>query len=150
MPSQPWAVGLLILGVGLGAALQGVINAALSRSTGTVAAAMVSVTGTFLIGLLALVIGLGGSRTGILNILHAPVYLWTGGIFGGLVVLAGILFIPKVGAGTFIVLLVGGLLIGSMILDHVGALGLERHVMTPVRISGSLFVLLGAWLVSFR
>lgn len=150
MPSSTWALAAITLLVGGGAALQGVINAALSRSSGAMGASIVSFTGTFLMGLIVLALGLGGSRGGIVNAAYAPPYLWTGGLFGGAVVLSAVLLIPRVGAATFMVFLVGGLLVGSMLLDHLGVLGLEQHSTTALRVLGGVLVLLGAWLVSSR
>ena len=150
MPSSLWLLAPIILAVGVGAATQGVVNTALSRSTGAVAASFVSVAGTFLLMLIPLALGLGGSRAGIANALHGPPYLWIGGVFGAAVVVSAILVLPKVGVTSYMAFLVAGLLIGSLVLDHAGALGLQKYPVTPVRAAGAVLLLVGARLIAWR
>jgi transporter family-2 protein len=54
---------------------------------------------------------------------------------------------PKVGVGPLLTAAIGGQLIGAIILDHYGLLGLARQPVSVEKIGGVLLVLVGAWLV---
>ncbi|MBI2935620.1 MAG: DMT family transporter [Chloroflexi bacterium] len=140
----------IILAVGAGMATQNMVNTALSRHVSAVGATFISVTGTFIIMIVALALGLGGSRLAIANALHAPPYLWIGGIFGVAVLMSATLLLPKVGGATFVAFLVAGQLIGSLALDQVGAFGLQKFPVTLARVAGAALLLVGARLIAWR
>jgi transporter family-2 protein len=150
MPTSLWILAPIILAVGAGIATQNVVNTALSRYASALGAAFFSVTGTFLVLLVLVLLNAGGSRTMVGNALHAPAYLWIGGIFGVLVLTSAVLLIPRVGAATFIAFLVAGQLIGALVLDQLGAFGLPRFPATWVRVLGVALLIGGARLVLWR
>jgi transporter family-2 protein len=80
----------------------------------------------------------------------APWWSWCGGFIGVMLVVSGILVVPRTGAATFSVVLITGQLIGALIMDHFGWLGLSERPISLSRIAGIIFLLLGIWLVQRR
>jgi bacterial/archaeal transporter family-2 protein len=74
---------------------------------------------------------------------------WTGGLFGAIYIAISILLLPRLGAATVIALVVAGQMIGSLAFDHLGLFGLQVHHVTFPRITGVLFLLVGALLVRY-
>ncbi|MSQ11764.1 MAG: DMT family transporter [Dehalococcoidia bacterium] len=150
MPNSLWLLGPLVLAVGLGGATQAAMNTALSRHTGSLGAAFISVVGSFVVLAAALAIGLAAGRAHLGGATNAPAYLWIGGVFGAVFLVASVLIIPKIGTASFIAFLVAGQLVGSLLLDQVGAFGLPKFEATPVRIIGAALLLVGARLVALK
>lgn len=78
---------------------------------------------------------------------QAPWYFWTGGLMGTIIVGSGLLLAPRLGAATFIGVLIAGQLTGSLLLDHFGALGYPVIRFSATRLLGALFLLLGVVLI---
>lgn len=74
---------------------------------------------------------------------------WTGGLFGAIYIAISILTLPKLGAATVIALLVAGQLIGSLVFDHYGILGVPVHHITGVRVAGAVLLLAGVVLIKW-
>ncbi|MDX2269249.1 MAG: DMT family transporter [Bryobacter sp.] len=77
----------------------------------------------------------------------APWYYWTGGLMGTLIVSSGLVIAPRIGAATFIGVLIAGQLVGSMALDHFGLLGFPVIRLSAGRILGAVLLLLGVYLI---
>jgi transporter family-2 protein len=78
---------------------------------------------------------------------RVPVWAWTGGIFGALFIIAGMVLIPHLGAATFIALLVTGQMITAMAFDHFGLVGLAQRSADLPRIIGAGLLIAGVILV---
>lgn len=78
---------------------------------------------------------------------QAPWYFWTGGLMGTLIVTSGLVISPRIGAATFMGILIAGQLTGSMILDHFGLLGFPVIRMSLSRVAGAGLLLLGVYLI---
>ena len=76
-----------------------------------------------------------------------PWWSWSGGLFGAVYIALGILLVPQLGSATFFALLIAGQMIGSLVFDHFGVLGLPVHSISPIRLAGAGLVFLGAVLV---
>lgn len=74
---------------------------------------------------------------------------WIGGPLGALIVLAGAALLPKLQAGPFICLVVGGQIVCSMALDHFGLLGVPVQPLSVGKIVGALLVVVGVVCVKF-
>ncbi len=72
---------------------------------------------------------------------------WTGGIFGAIYIAISILMLPKLGAATLIALLVAGQMLGSIVFDHFGLLGVPVHQVNPGRVLGALMLVAGVLLI---
>jgi transporter family-2 protein len=129
--------------VGLLAAMQPPINAALARRGGPFSAATVS----FMVGTLALLlITFLVERPNFSGLRSAPTWQYTGGFLGAIFVFSTILLVPRLGATGMIAALVGGQIAGSILLDHFGLFGLARVAPTPARLLGLAFLVLGGLL----
>ena len=77
----------------------------------------------------------------------APWWAWCGGFIWVTMVISGVLVVPKMGAAFFSVAIIVGQMAGALILDHYGLFGLPQRLVTPSRVFGVLFLLLGIWFV---
>jgi bacterial/archaeal transporter family-2 protein len=71
-----------------------------------------------------------------------------GGIIGAVAVVAGLLFIGTVGAGTYAALTVTANLITSILIDHFGWLGVPPHPITLARAIGAVVLVIGVVLIT--
>ena len=128
------------------AALQTPTNAMLARAVNSpVNAALVSfAVGTAALVLVALALGVRPNPAAIRSL---PAYAWAGGLYGAFFVAAAAFAAPKIGLAFFIALLIAGQLAVAVLLDHFGALGLERQAVTPARLFGLAAILIGVVLV---
>ncbi|MBN9008017.1 MAG: DMT family transporter [Rhizobiales bacterium] len=76
-----------------------------------------------------------------------PWWAWTGGVFGAIFIGLGIVLVPKLGAATFIALLIAGQMIGSVVFDHFGWLGLAQRSIDLSRVIGVLLLVAGVLLI---
>jgi len=76
-----------------------------------------------------------------------PWWAWSGGLFGAIFIALAIFLIPKLGAATFIALLVAGQMLCSLAFDHFGLLGIPVHPASLVRLAGAAFLILGVVLI---
>lgn len=72
---------------------------------------------------------------------------WTGGLFGAIFIASAIFSIHRLGAATVFSLIVVGQMIGSLVFDHFGLLGLPRHQIDTPRLIGAGFLVLGVVLI---
>jgi transporter family-2 protein len=71
-----------------------------------------------------------------------------GGLVGAFAVIAGLLFVSKVGAGAFAGLTITANILMSLAVDHFGLFGMEVHVTNIWRVLGSLLMVGGIALVA--
>ncbi|MGD9508571.1 MAG: DMT family transporter [Geminicoccaceae bacterium] len=76
-----------------------------------------------------------------------PWWAWSGGIFGAIFIALAILLLPKLGAATFIALLVAGQMTASVAFDHFGLLGLARRPVDPSRLLGVALLVAGVVMI---
>ena len=74
---------------------------------------------------------------------------WVGGPLGAAIVLAGATLTPRLGAGAFIALVVGGQLVCSVVLDHFALMGLPEQPITPGRLAGVVLVIVGVICIKY-
>jgi transporter family-2 protein len=74
---------------------------------------------------------------------------WVGGPLGAAIVLAGAALTPRLGAGAFIALVVGGQLVCSVVLDHFALMGLPEQPITPGRVAGVVLVVVGVVCIKY-
>jgi bacterial/archaeal transporter family-2 protein len=66
----------------------------------------------------------------------APWWVWTGGLLGAFNVLAPVLLVGRLGTALLFAGIITGQLICSLVVDHLGALGLPHYPVTPARNRG--------------
>ena len=71
-----------------------------------------------------------------------------GGIVGAFAVVAGLLFVDRVGAGPFAAFTVSANVITSVVIDHFGWLHVPQHAITPTRAAGAVLLVAGIALVT--
>jgi bacterial/archaeal transporter family-2 protein len=71
-----------------------------------------------------------------------------GGLIGAFAVVAGLLFVGKVGAGTFAGLTITANILMSLVIDRFGLFGMNMHPLGPWRIVGAGLMVGGIALIS--
>jgi transporter family-2 protein len=71
-----------------------------------------------------------------------------GGLVGAFAVVTGLLFVNRVGAGTFAGLTITANILMSLAIDQFGWLHMERHAMSPGRAVGAVLMVAGIALIS--
>jgi bacterial/archaeal transporter family-2 protein len=142
-------IGFLLLALLAGAMLsvQTGVNVQLRAALGEPAAAALA---SFLVGMLGL---------GVLVLLsRVPVpiatawqrsewWQWIGGLLGACYIVVAIVVAPRLGAATFIAVVVAGQMLGSLVLDHYGWVGFAEHPVSPLRLLGAALIVGGVVLV---
>lgn len=136
------------LAAGIAGAAQASISGALGRRVGTIGAAGLGVVlAAILVVALAVALGRGGS---IVSALHQPLWLWLGGLFGAVIVLAIAYAPPLIGTFATVALLIAGQLAAGALIDAFGWLGSPRIPVTLARVAGLVLVTAGAALTLKR
>lgn len=127
-------------------AVQAPTNAILGKASGSpVVAAFIS----FLVGTVALgaVVAAGSGRLLAPELRTVPWYAWLGGLYGALFVAMAAYGAPKIGVGPLLTAAIAGQLLGAILLDHFGLLGLARQPVGVEKLIGVILVLIGAAMV---
>ncbi|WP_026471514.1 DMT family transporter [Alkanindiges illinoisensis] len=136
---------LLMLGLAGGIALasQAGVNAQLRQYVNSPyqAAFLSFLVGTVILG--AVVMLQTDSRPQLQHLLGMPLWLWVGGLLGAFGVSVSIILAPRLGAVNLTIIIVCGQLLASLVLDHFGWLGFEKHTINWQRIAGALMVMAG-------
>ena len=144
-------MGILLVLVALAAGavlpVQAGVNAAMGRYVGRPEwAAFVS----FAVGLVALGAWLFALRLApppALAVARAPWWAWTGGLLGAFYVSAIVLLTPRLGVAATLALSVAGQMVAALMLDQVGALGLELRPVTGTRLLGAVLLVVSVVLI---
>ncbi|HDS1679446.1 TPA: DMT family transporter [Pseudomonas putida] len=78
---------------------------------------------------------------------QGPWWLWIGGVLGALYVAGAAALTPKLGTAGFLVLVVAGQILTSVIVDHFGLMGVASKPVNLARVAGVLLILGGVLLV---
>jgi transporter family-2 protein len=144
-PAVALALASALVGGAL-AALQTPTNAMVARAVNSpLNAALVSfAVGTAALAVIAFAVG---ERPNLAGVRALPWYAWLGGLYGAFFVTAAAFAAPRIGVAVFVAVLVAGQLLMALLLDHLGAYGLERQPITAARVGGVLLILSGVLLV---
>jgi bacterial/archaeal transporter family-2 protein len=127
-------------------AIQAPTNALLGKASGSpVVAAFIS----FVVGTAALgaAVAAGSGRLLAPGLRGVPWYAWLGGLYGAFFVAVAAFGAPKIGVGPLLTAAIAGQLVGAIVLDHFGLLGLTRQPVSVEKVAGVALVLAGAALV---
>ncbi|MDQ3796445.1 MAG: DMT family transporter [Pseudomonadota bacterium] len=139
---------IFVIGVaGIGLAVQAATNARMSE---IVHAPVLSALINFVVGgiALAIILALGFFGRGTLSRLDTtPWWVWIGGILGALWITVANIAVPRIGTAATFTAVICGQLIGTLVLDTVGLLGVPRIPLSPWRIVGAMLLLAGVLLM---
>lgn len=76
-------------------------------------------------------------------LLGGPWWMWLGGLAGVFYITVALITVPRLGALNFIMAVVVGQLISSLLIDYFGLLGLPRHTPSLQKLLGVSVVLAG-------
>src|ERR1019366_6889284 len=76
-----------------------------------------------------------------------PWWGWVGGTLGAIYILVMVLTAEKVGSGIFVGLTITASILASLVIDHYGLLGFQRHTAGPGRLIGGALMVAGMLLI---
>ena len=137
----------LAAGAGVSFEMQQAVNANLRMSIGSAAwAGFVSyLGGTLCMLIIAFAMREPLPSAGV--VAETNWWAWSGGFFGAVYIAVSILLMPRLGAATFISLLIAGQMLASLIFDHFGLFGVPQHSADPSRLLGVVLLIGGVVLV---
>ena len=137
---------LLAAGAGMCIAVQAVANTRLRHNLDTpdnsLYAAYFSICGTIASATAAMLLLRPAAPTWE-SLRQTQWWNWIGGPLGVLFVLAGAALVREIGAAAFIVLVVGGQLLISLLMDHFALMGLAEQPISWGRVLGAFLVVVG-------
>jgi len=138
---------LAAIAIGGALSLQPPINATMARVLGSpLLSATISISiSLVVVSTLWLVWGKGSGDFAQAKFL--PWWVLIGGVVGVVFVAGSIITAPILGVALFFVCVIAGQLLGSTIIDQIGAFGLEVKPINTMKMVGLGLVLLGAWVV---
>ncbi|HDL5699855.1 TPA: DMT family transporter [Mannheimia haemolytica] len=135
------AVGIL---GGTALATQAAVNGELGRQLGSSLGAATVSFGVGAIGLLLVVLFYEKSLPKLCQPTEGkPFWIWSGGILGSLFILAGVWLVPQIGTGSVVMLVLSGLICGSLLVDKFGLFGITQKPILPLQIIGVTSLLAG-------
>jgi len=88
-----------------------------------------------------------GGMSGLKRLNEVPPHLFLGGILGAIFVGSSLFFIPRMGATAMIAAFITGQLLGSVIIDHYGLMGLAVSPINITKVIGVILLFIGLFLV---
>jgi transporter family-2 protein len=79
----------------------------------------------------------------LVNIIQAPRWIWIGGMVGVVYITGALMLAPKLGAAGFIMAVIAGQMLASIIIDQWGLVGLPQKPVSWSRLTGLGLILLG-------
>ncbi len=131
--------------IGMVMPIQAVLNAELARQLKSpYLGALVSLSvGAVIVALLSLATGGGELR----RLSQVPPQFFLGGLLGAIFVGSSLFLVPKLGATAMVGAFITGQLMGSILIDHFGLLGLTAQPVTASRLFGVILLFTGLLLV---
>ena len=140
---------ILAMVLGVLVTVQPLLNTILARSIGSpYGATTVAIGLACLFGIAFISVFGNGGEISARTLTGVPWWVYLTSVIGVLYVAGGVVVAPVTGAFLFFVCIIGGQLIGSAIMDHLGAFGLPVREFSIQRFAGLALVLGGAILVS--
>lgn len=127
-------------------AVQGTMNASLSKAIGLLEATfIVQLTGTALVTILLFLFKMGKGNWYAWQ--EVPWYSWLGGIIGVAIIYLVAASIPNVGVANATTAIIVGQVLTAIIIDHFGGFGLDRMAFSPQQGIGLVLLAVGAKLL---
>lgn len=151
MPERPYTRGIAfaVLAVGAGALLpiQFALNGRLAEAAGSVilASAISYFVGSLILAALLLTGAFG--RPSVAELRGAPWWSFLGGFVGAWYIASSVYFISVLGATLTMGLVLGGQTFASLLIDHYGFFGVQRHRLSTRRLLAAAVVLVALGLL---
>ncbi|MGB3043575.1 MAG: DMT family transporter [Xanthobacteraceae bacterium] len=146
-PALQFFLPLIVVVAGVSVAFQQILNANLRTELGSPWwAGFVS----YLVGMiimLAVALLMPGPRPSLSALSGSSWISWTGGFFGAVFIGIAIIMVPRLGAATVLALIVVGQMVGSIVFDHFGLLGLQQQPVNLARLLGAGMLVSGVVLI---
>ncbi|KRK92605.1 DMT family transporter [Companilactobacillus futsaii] len=141
-----WYYRLIGIVVGMFSATQTAINGHLGIVlNSSVKAAFIS----FFVGTISLIVivAIIHPRLSFQKSKENPWWLWLGGLIGALFVLGNVYLVPKIGTGLAVVIVLVGLIIGSLLIDQFGWFRSAKNPITFAQIVSLLIMIFGVVII---
>ena len=142
-----WIWRTLGVAVGMLVACQTAINTQLGRVAGSPQRAALM---NFLVGsiflLIVFFITLARRKGKMPERKKTSWWMWTGGSIGAVFVVVTVHIATAIGTGMTVIVMLVGMIIGSMIIDALGILGAEKRGIGPLKICGAVIMVGGAFM----
>lgn len=143
------ALALAALVAGALVPFQAGSNAALGRALGhplwaTVASLLVS-----LLVVLPVILAMRAPAPLLSQASALPLWAWFGGVAGVIYITSALMLTPRLGATGFIVCVIAGQMLTSLLIDHFGLMGLAVKEANPGRIGGVVLIFVGMLMVQW-
>lgn len=148
---SPAALLPLLVALFAGAAVpfQAGSNAALGRLLGhPLWATLVSLAVSILMVIPALLV-LRAPLPQLATLTQAPWWAWLGGVAGVAYITAALMLTPRLGAAGFIVCVIAGQVVSSLLIDQWGLMGLAQRPVNGMRLAGVGLIVLGMLVVQW-
>lgn len=151
MPAFFPALGLSIAALIAGALVpfQAGGNAVLGRALGHPLWATVASLAVSLLVILPLILALRAPAPLLNQASQLPLWAWFGGIAGVIYITSALLLTPRLGAASFIVCVIAGQMVSSLLIDHFGLMGLPIKEASAGRIAGVALIVAGMVMVQW-
>ncbi len=127
-------------------AVQGSLNAVLSKATGVIEATfIVHITGTVVLAAALFLFGIGKGK--LYPFPDVPWYVYLGGIVGVFIVYLVAVSIPAVGVSNATTAIIVGQVFTALIIDHFGIFGLAKSPFGTQQVLGLFLLAIGAKLL---
>ncbi len=137
---------LIAAGSGVAMALQGSLNAVLGKIIGLLETTfIVHLVGLVLVLILLFVFRLGDGNWH--RYIEAPWYTYLGGILGVIIIYLVVRSIPALGVAVATTAIIVGQVLTACLVDHLGLFGLEKAPFTWYRVTGTVLMASGAFLI---
>lgn len=123
--------------------LQAGANAALGRALGHPLWATMLSLAVSAICVVPVMLALRVSGPSIASLADQPRWIWIGGIVGVIYITAALLLAPKLGAASFMTVVIAGQILASLAADYFGLVGFEAKPLTLPRLIGAAVVVTG-------
>lgn len=142
-----------ILGVLSGTALpvQTSVNSKLREKIGSpLLASLVSFAGGLVCILIILLVTGSGLSVDLGALAKEPLWVWTGGLCGVVLVICNILILPRIGSAEAVIMFVFGQVLFGLMIENFGWFGSEVYPFTVSRAIGAALVILGVCATSYK
>jgi len=129
---------------------QAASNAALGRALGHPLWATLSSLAVSVLVIVPLMVLLRVPAPALGAAAQGPAWWWLGGVAGVVYITAALVLTPKLGAASFIVSVIAGQMLASLLIDHYGLMGLTPKPAGAWRIVGILLILVGMVVVQMN